>query len=134
MDGRYRVVGNQGKGVFSTVLRVRDQGADNRELVIKVIRHNDVMRKAGEMELNFLNSIAAKDPEGKKYCVRILSHFIHADQLCLVFEPMHMNLREVVKKLGGTGLNIRAVTPPHLDTHGRGVRVVLRRYPATYLR
>lgn len=27
----------------------------------------------------------------------------------MVFEPMHMNLREVVKKLGGVGLNIRAV-------------------------
>ena len=39
----------------------------------------------------------------------MLSHFEHKDHLCLVFEPMHMNLREVVKKLGGVGLNILAV-------------------------
>jgi len=109
LDGRYKVVGAAGRGVFSTVLRVRDTVSGNRELVVKVIRNNEVMRKAGEQELEFLKQIKQQDPEGKKNCVIVESHFDHAGHLCLVFEPMDRNLREVVKKLGGIGLSIHAV-------------------------
>lgn len=67
------------------------------------------MRVAGQKELEYLKTLAQKDPENKKHCVRLIAHFEHRGHLCLVFEPLHMNLREVVKKLGGQGLNIKAV-------------------------
>ena len=56
LNSRYLVYAFQGKGVFSTVLRARDTAFENREIVIKVIRNNDTMHKAGVKELEFLKS------------------------------------------------------------------------------
>jgi len=46
-NGRYRVVQNSGRGVFSSVVRVEDLHVENRQLVVKMIRNNDTLRKAG---------------------------------------------------------------------------------------
>lgn len=55
MDGRYEVFATHGKGVFSTVLRARDQqgGAEGNgpsEVAIKMIRANETMSKAAQTE------------------------------------------------------------------------------------
>lgn len=107
--GRYQVYAMQGKGVFSTVLRVRDLQAEGRDLVVKVMRNNDTMRRAGEKELEFLRALAERDPEGRRHCVRMFESFDHQGHMCVVFEPLHMNLREVLRKFGGIGLHISAV-------------------------
>lgn len=42
--------------------------------------------------------------------MRLYRHFFHKNHLCMVFESMSMNLREVLKKYGrDVGLNIAAV-------------------------
>ena len=54
MDGRYEVFATHGKGVFSTVLRARDQqggeGGSPSEVAIKMIRANETMSKAAQTE------------------------------------------------------------------------------------
>ena len=52
MDGRYEVFATHGKGVFSTVLRARDQqaGDTSTEVAIKMIRANETMFKAAQTE------------------------------------------------------------------------------------
>lgn len=52
MDGRYEVFATHGKGVFSTVLRARDQqcGSGPSEVAIKIIRANETMSKAAQTE------------------------------------------------------------------------------------
>lgn len=52
MDGRYEVFATHGKGVFSTVLRARDQqaGDPSSEVAIKMIRANETMFKAAQTE------------------------------------------------------------------------------------
>jgi len=77
--------------------------------VIKVIRNNETMLKAGMKELECLKSIAAADPENRRHCIRLVSWFEHRNHLCMVFEPMNMNLREVLRKVGGEGLSLAAV-------------------------
>lgn len=110
LNSRFEVYAMQGKGVFSSVLRVRDQLNGNAECVIKVIRKNDIMYNAGHREIQFLDMLATNDPENRKHCIRLLSNFEHRNHLCLVFEAMAMNLREVCKKYGsGMGLHISAV-------------------------
>jgi serine/threonine-protein kinase PRP4 len=50
------------------------------------------------------------DPDDKKHLIRLLRTFEHRGHLCLVFESLSMNLREVVKRYGkDVGLNLRAV-------------------------
>eukprot|EP00898_Chlorokybus_atmophyticus_P005737 jgi/Chlat1/6164/Chrsp41S05711 len=109
INGRYEVFATHGRGVFSTVLRARDLRTTT-EVAIKIIRHNEIMYKAGQTELVILNKLAGADPDNKKHCIRLLTHFEYRNHLCMVFEPMHMNLREVLKKFGrNIGININAV-------------------------
>ncbi len=108
LSGRYRVVGYQGKGVFSNVLRVHDLADQDREYVVKVIRNKEVMRAAGLREAAFLKTLAANDPENRRHIVRLQACFDHKEHLCLVFEPMSMNLREFIRNLGGTGCSLMA--------------------------
>merc|ERR1719463_992926 len=54
MSGRYLVVEDTcGKGVFSNVVKAKDQ-EDNVLVAIKIMRCNDMMRKAAEKEIEIL--------------------------------------------------------------------------------
>ncbi|KAL8167244.1 hypothetical protein V2J09_008743 [Rumex salicifolius] len=113
LDGRYEVTAAHGKGVFSTVVRARDLKAGNggpEEVAIKIIRNNDTMLKAGMEELIILKKLVGADPDDRRHCVRYISSFKYRNHLCLVFESLHMNLREVLKKFGrNIGLKLTAV-------------------------
>lgn len=113
LDGRYEVIASHGKGVFSSVVRAKDLKAGKGELeevAIKIIRNNETMYKAGQEELIILKKLVGADPEDKRHCVRFLSSFKFRNHLCLVFESLHMNLREVLKKFGrNIGLKLTAV-------------------------
>ena len=61
-------------------------------------------------ELVILKKLVGADPDDKRHCVRFLSSFKYRNHLCLVFESLHMNLREVLKKFGrNIGLKLTAV-------------------------
>ncbi|TPX43798.1 hypothetical protein SeMB42_g04581 [Synchytrium endobioticum] len=107
LDGRYHVYANLGRGVFSSVVKAKDGEMD---VAIKIIRNNETMFKAGMRELTILRKLNEADPDDKKHVVRLIRHFEHRKHLCLVFESLSMNLREVLKKFGKhRGLNIHAV-------------------------
>jgi serine/threonine-protein kinase PRP4 len=112
-NDRYSVLNVVGKGVFSSVVRALEQSKDTtREVAIKVIRNNDVMLKAAQKEISILRKLEEDDnhKHGRRHCVQFLRHFTFGSHLCLVFESMHMNLREVLKKYGGDrGISIQAV-------------------------
>jgi serine/threonine-protein kinase PRP4 len=113
LDGRYEVIATHGKGVFSTVVRAKDLKAgpaEPEEVAIKIIRNNETMHKAGKIEVQILKKLAGADREDRRHCVRFLSSFKYRNHLCLVFESLHLNLREVLKKFGrNIGLQLSAV-------------------------
>uniref|UniRef100_A0A673YWA9 Serine/threonine-protein kinase PRP4 homolog n=1 Tax=Salmo trutta TaxID=8032 RepID=A0A673YWA9_SALTR len=110
LDKRYSVYGYTGQGVFSNVIRARDVARASQEVAIKIIRNNELMQKTGLKELEFLKKLNDADPDDKFHCLRLFRHFYHKQHLCLVFEPLSMNLREVLKKYGkDVGLHIKAV-------------------------
>lgn len=43
LDNRYTVAGLTGQGVFSTVVRARDQARGNTQVAVKIIRNNEIM-------------------------------------------------------------------------------------------
>ncbi len=53
LEGRYKVRGTSGRGVFSTVL-ICDDLVEEMSVAIKIIRGNDTMRRSGEKELELL--------------------------------------------------------------------------------
>ena len=61
-------------------------------------------------EIEILQKINLADPEDKKHMIRLERHFEHKGHLCMVFENLSINLREVLKKFGrDVGINLRAV-------------------------
>ena len=120
LDDRYVVSDTHGRGVFSTVVKARDtlavadasasaSGAFG-DVAVKVIRANDTMYKAAQLEITILKKLMAVDPDDKRHVVRFLRSFEFRDHVFMVFESMHANLREVLKKYGrDVGINIRAV-------------------------
>ncbi|KAI9734682.1 MAG: U4/U6 small nuclear ribonucleoprotein prp4 [Cirrosporium novae-zelandiae] len=109
LDSRYRVQANLGKGMFSGVVRALDSKS-NKLVAIKLIRNNETMRKAGMKEIEILQNLCDADPEDKKHIVRLERHFDHKGHLCMVFENLSINLREVLKKFGrDIGINLKAV-------------------------
>ena len=109
LNNRYHVQANLGKGMFSGVVRATD--ITTKKLVaIKIIRANETMRKAGMKEIEILLNLNNADPEDKKHLIRLERYFEHKGHLCMVFEHLNINLREVLKKFGrDVGINIRAV-------------------------
>lgn len=110
--GRYTVVANlSGKGVFSSVVRCLDN-TTNTTVAVKIIRNNDMMRRAAEKEVGILQRLNASDPDNRSHIVRLHRVFEYRGHVCLVFEWMWGNLRTALKKYGlsgGGGLNPQAV-------------------------
>jgi serine/threonine-protein kinase PRP4 len=80
------------------------------EVAIKMIRANEIMSKTAQKERIILNQLALTDPENKRHIIRLRTHFEYHNHVCLVFEPMDLNLRMCIRKFGREiGLNIHAV-------------------------
>ncbi|KAF7528247.1 hypothetical protein G7054_g10197 [Neopestalotiopsis clavispora] len=108
MNGRYQVQTTLGKGMFSGVARAVD--ITNKQLVaIKMMRNNDALRKGGFTEIAILQKLNESDPENRKHIVKFERYFEHKGHLCLAFENLSLNLREVLKKFGNNvGINLSA--------------------------
>ncbi len=66
--------------------------------------------RTGQQESVILRKLSGADPESRRHCVRLFSSFEYRNHLCLVFESLHMNLREVLKKFGrNIGISLTAV-------------------------
>ncbi|KAJ2779762.1 U4/U6 small nuclear ribonucleoprotein prp4, partial [Coemansia javaensis] len=110
LGGRYVVQAFLGQGVFSSVVRATDSQRQSAPVAIKIIRQNEVMRRAGIREQQMLERLQEADPADRMHVVRLLGSFAHRGHLCLCFELMSMNLREVVRKYGrDAGLSLQAV-------------------------
>jgi serine/threonine-protein kinase PRP4 len=108
MNGRYQVQSTLGKGMFSGVARAVD--VTNQKLVaVKMMRNNDALRKGGFTEIAILQKLNDADLDNKKHIVKFERHFEHKGHLCLAFENLSLNLREVLKKFGNNvGINLQA--------------------------
>nr|POF03988.1 serine/threonine-protein kinase prp4 [Quercus suber] len=109
LDGRYAVQQQIGKGTFATVVRAMDAKTGNA-VAIKIACNNDTMYKAGQKETDILQVLNAEDVDDKKHIIRLQRSFVHKAHLCLVFENMNADLREVLKKFGrNVGISPQAI-------------------------
>lgn len=108
LDGRYQIQAHLGKGMFSGVARAVDV-TTKQVVAIKMMRNNDALRKGGYTEIAILQKLNDADPENRKHIVKFERHFDYRGHLCMAFENLSMNLREVLRKFGNNvGINLGA--------------------------
>lgn len=79
-------------------------------VAIKIIRKIDITRISGEKEKDIVVLLNKADPQDKKHIIRLYDCFDYNDHLCLVYECLEMNLREVLNKFGkNIGLSLDGV-------------------------
>ncbi|TKA71756.1 hypothetical protein B0A55_08586 [Friedmanniomyces simplex] len=109
LDNRYAVQQQIGKGTFATVVKAQDNKT-GLPVAIKIAANNETMYKAGQKEMDFLKLLNESDQEDKKHVIRLLRSFDHKGHMCIVFEALSADLREVLKKFGrNVGLNLKAI-------------------------
>jgi serine/threonine-protein kinase PRP4 len=109
LNGRYKVQSSLGKGMFSGVVRAVDMLNSNKLVAIKMMRKNDALRKGGFTEIAILEKLNDADPDNRKHIVKFFHHFDHRGHLCMAFENLSLNLREVLKRFGNNvGINLTA--------------------------
>ncbi len=107
LGDKYRVLATYGKGVFSVVVKASNL-ATEEIVAIKMVRNNDLMKSVGKKEIQILTQLL--DTTTNNCCIQIKDSFEDRGHLCIVFEPMAYNLRELLKKYGkGVGLALDAV-------------------------
>lgn len=88
---RYKVSSNStGRGMFSSVVKCVDMETQ-KEVAIKIIRINDMMRSTGEREYSFFKKF-----RGAPNIVQVQGTFLHQNHLCLVFEWLHGSLKSCI--------------------------------------
>ncbi|KZZ98841.1 serine/threonine-protein kinase prp4 [Moelleriella libera RCEF 2490] len=108
LSGRYQIQATLGRGMFSGVVRAIDI-TTKQVVAIKMMRNNDALRKGGYTEIAILQKLNAADPESRKHIVKFERHFDYRGHLCMAFENLSMNLREVLRKFGNNvGINLGA--------------------------
>jgi serine/threonine-protein kinase PRP4 len=113
VNNQYQIVDSSGKGVFSTVVKAINL-TTNETVAIKILRNQESMRKSGMKEIEILKKLNDNDPQDVCYVVQMKDNFIYRNHLCIVFEPLYMNLREIIKKFGKeqgreVGISLEAV-------------------------
>ena len=79
-------------------------------LVYNIVQSQSNNFCLGLKEVDLLRRLNEADPDDRYHCLRMHRSFTFKQHLCLVFEPLAMNLRDVVKKYGsGVGLHVKAV-------------------------
>jgi serine/threonine-protein kinase PRP4 len=111
----FRVLGVVGKGVFSTVLKCSTVSNSSSVKIppmvaIKSIRHNEIMAKAAENEIRFLQRLKGSAGIVQMFLPTTATPLEHRGHIMLVFSFMEYNLRDVLQKFGkGVGLSLTAV-------------------------
>jgi serine/threonine-protein kinase PRP4 len=108
LNGRYQILSTLGRGMFSGVIRAIDT-TTKQYVAIKIMRNNDALRKGGYTEIAILEKLNDADPESRKHIIKFERSFDYRGHLCMVFENLSMNLREVLRKFGNNvGINLTA--------------------------
>ena len=98
-DNKYVSKGIFGKGTYSTVIQAMNIKT-KEEIAIKIIRNNDVMKRSGLEEIEYIRKLNESDIENKYHIVKMKNYFFHKNHLCIVFQASMMNLRQILEKYG----------------------------------
>ena len=65
---------------------------ERRQIALKIIKNVDKYREAAKLEINVLNKIKERDPNGSHLCVQILDWFDYHGHMCIAFDLLGLSV------------------------------------------
>uniref|UniRef100_A0A1B6H2U3 dual-specificity kinase n=1 Tax=Cuerna arida TaxID=1464854 RepID=A0A1B6H2U3_9HEMI len=96
LQDRYKIMATLGEGTFGKVVKVKDLQTEQM-IALKIIKNVEKYREAAKLEINALDKIAEKDPEGKHLCVKMLDWFDYHGHMCIAFEMLGLSVFDFLK-------------------------------------
>ncbi|XP_049952555.1 dual specificity protein kinase CLK2 isoform X1 [Schistocerca serialis cubense] len=112
---RYKILATLGEGTFGKVVKVKDlhtsrrhfprnlkiprSNSRNRDhvMALKIIKNVEKYREAAKLEINALEKIAERDPDGAHLCVKMLDWFDYHGHMCIAFEMLGLSVFDFLK-------------------------------------
>ncbi|XP_051170306.1 dual specificity protein kinase CLK2 isoform X1 [Leptopilina boulardi] len=96
LANRYKVLATLGEGTFGKVVKVVDQLMDH-VMALKIIKNVEKYREAAKLEINALEKISSKDPDGQHLCVKMLDWFNYRGHMCIAFEMLGLSVFDFLR-------------------------------------
>ncbi|XP_074655990.1 serine/threonine-protein kinase Doa-like isoform X3 [Tubulanus polymorphus] len=97
LQARYEVIRTLGEGTFGRVIHVKDRQKNGMDVALKVIKNVTKYREAAKLEINVLEKLQDKDPEGKNLCVHMMDWFDYHGHMCLAFDMLGLSVFDFLK-------------------------------------
>jgi len=108
VNDRYEILSTLGEGTFGKVVKVKDHEKEDY-VAMKIIKNIHKYREAAKLEINVLQKLNAKDPQGKHLCVRMFDCFNYFGHMCLTFEILGESVFDFLKGNGYVGYPLEQV-------------------------
>lgn len=92
LSNKWKIVATLGKGTFGNVLQVKDIKNPDNVIALKIIKNVKKYREAAKLEINVLQKIAEKDPDGKHLTVKMECYFDLSGHMCIGFEMLGLSV------------------------------------------
>ncbi|XP_076457140.1 uncharacterized protein LOC143291240 [Babylonia areolata] len=97
LQARYEVVATLGEGTFGKVVECKDRRKNGETIALKIIKNVEKYREAAKLEINVLEKIKEKDPNGKYMCVQMLDWFDYHGHVCISFNMLGLSVFDFLK-------------------------------------
>ncbi|XP_077990506.1 dual specificity protein kinase CLK2-like isoform X2 [Glandiceps talaboti] len=97
LQARYEILHTLGEGTFGKVVACRDN-QNGQKVAIKIIKNIEKYREAAKLEINVLEKINERDPDGEYLCVKIFDWFDYHGHVCIVFEMLGLSIFDFLKE------------------------------------
>lgn len=78
------------------MVECKDLQKDYR-LALKIIKNVEKYREAAKLEINVLEKLREKDPQGKHLCVQMLDWFDYHGHMCIAFDMLGLSVFDFLK-------------------------------------
>uniref|UniRef100_A0A183DGP7 Dual-specificity kinase n=1 Tax=Gongylonema pulchrum TaxID=637853 RepID=A0A183DGP7_9BILA len=102
---RYQIERHLGKGSFGQVAKAYDT-VEQQDVAIKIIKNKKPFHDQAQIEIRLLEMMNSQESESKHYVVKLKSHFIWRNHLCLVFELLSYNLYDLLRNTDFHGVSL----------------------------
>lgn len=105
---RYEVLKIIGKGSFGQVVKAYDHKT-LEHVALKMVRNEKRFHRQAQEEIRILKHLRAQDKENTFNIIHMFDYFVFRNHMCIIFELLHINLYELIKKNKFQGFSLQLV-------------------------